>query len=314
MDVKLGYVFWHEDGEFSSILKQAKKWELDFVEICLDYPWPDTFSKDEMLAAKKMLADTGMDVGFHAPLGGILMFHPRKEIVNAAIKIHKKCLRFAARLNPLYYNFHVKTYPLELRIKGNKNIALQNCLNGLDDMIKVARKLDVRLVIENSTSTGYLVPFEELLPRKIDFNLDIGHWFAGKRGYERLEKLVNLLEERIVLLHLHDCKFQDEPIKDHLPLGQGDINFNRVFNTLKKGGIQMMALEIGSKETRLLKQNLSIARNLINQTRTRWQPENVNKHRPALQKVAKIEKSGRGEVPSARVEKSPLHPANPFFL
>ena len=129
-----------------------------------------------------------------------------------------------------------------------------------------SRELDVRLVIENSTSTGYLVPFEELLSRKIDFNLDIGHWFAGKSGYARLEELVSLLEERIALLHLHDCKFQDAPIKDHLPLGQGDIDFNRVFKILKKGGIQMMALEIESKEATLLKQNLSMARELIKPT------------------------------------------------
>ena len=262
--MKFGYVFWHEDGELSSILKQAKKWGLDFVEICLDYPWPDTFSGDEISTAKKMLADMRIDVAFHGPLGGILLFHPRKEMVTAAINIHKKCLKFATSLNPLYYNFHIKTHPLELRIKGNKKTALQNCLNGLDELIEVARRLDVRLIVENSTRTGYLVPFEELLSRRIDFNLDIGHWFAGKSGYARLEKLVSFLEERIALIHLHDCKFQDAPIKDHLPLGQGDIDFNRVFKTLKKGRIQMIALEIGSKKSRLLKRNLSMARKLIN--------------------------------------------------
>jgi len=38
IDMKYGYVFWHEDGELLLILKQAKEWGLDFVEICLDYP------------------------------------------------------------------------------------------------------------------------------------------------------------------------------------------------------------------------------------------------------------------------------------
>jgi len=262
--MKLGYVFWHEDGKFSSIFKNAKKWELDFAEICLDYPWPDTILEDEMTAAKKTLDDVGINVAFHGPLGGILMFHPREEMVNAAIKVHTKCLRFAASLNPLYYNFHIKTHPLELRIKGNEDTALRNCLSGLDELIELGRELDVRLVVENSTSTGYLVPFEELLPRKIEFNLDVGHWFAGKRGYDGLENLVNFLEERIVLFHLHDCKFKDSPIKSHLPLGQGNINFSRVFKILKKKEIRMIALEIGSQRAGLLKQNLSVARNLIN--------------------------------------------------
>jgi len=137
-NMKFGYVFWHEDGELLSILEQAKKWRLDFAEICLDYPWPDTFPGDEISTAKEMLADMRMHVAFHGPLGGILLFHPRKEMVNAAINIHKKCLKFAANLNPLYYNFHIKTYPLELRIKGNKKTALQNCLDGLDELIKLS--------------------------------------------------------------------------------------------------------------------------------------------------------------------------------
>jgi len=262
-DIKFGCVFWHEDGEIPSILKKAKKWELDFVEVCLDYPWPDQFSEDEISATKKALTEIEIDVAFHGPLGGVLLFHPRKEMVNAAVEIHKKCLKFVASLKPLYYNLHVKTHSLELRIKGNKGIALQNCINGLDELIELAQKLDIRLLVENSTTTGYLVPFQELLPRKIDFNLDVGHWFAGKRGYEKLEKLVNLLEGRIALLHLHDCKFQEVPIKDHIPLGEGDVNFNRVFKILKKRGIPMMALEIRSKEARLLNQNLSMAKNLM---------------------------------------------------
>lgn len=262
--MNFGCVFWYEDGKLSAIFKQAKKWGLDFAEICLDYPWPDKFSEDEIRAAKKTLADMRIDVAFHGPLGGILLFHPRKEMVKAAVKIHKRCLKFAASLNPLYYNFHIKTHPLELRIKGNESVASKNCLHGLDEIIELARELDVRLVVENSTSTGYLVRFEELLPRKIDFTLDVGHWFAGKRGYESLEELVNLLKGRIALLHMHDCKFQGALIKGHLPLGQGDINFNRVFKILKNGRIQMMALEIESKETTLLKQNLSIARKLTN--------------------------------------------------
>lgn len=261
--MKYGYVFWHEDGEISSVLNQAKKWELDFVEICLDYPWPDTLSEDEILATKRMLADKGMDVAFHGPLGGILLFHPRKEMVNAAIRIHRKCLNFAANLEPLYYNFHIKTYPLELRIKGNWNIALQNCLNGLDKLIEIARGLGIRLVVENSTSTGYLVPFEKLLPRRLDFNMDIGHWFAGKRGYEELEKLAGIIEGRIILLHLHDCRFRDDHIDDHLPLGQGDIDFSRAFRMLKKGVIQWMSLETHPTESKLVEENLSKARELI---------------------------------------------------
>jgi len=261
--MKYGVGFWHEDGEIPSILEQAGKLKLDFVEISLDYPWPDILSKNEISATRNKAADMRVDIAFHGPLGGILFFHPRKEMVDAAIKIHKTCLKTIADLNPLYYTFHVKTYPLELRIEGNKEIALQHCLNGLDELVETAHEMSIKLVVENSTSTEYLVPVEEIFSRKIDFNLDVGHWFAGKRGYEDLERLVNKIRGRIVLLHLHDSRFQNDLVKDHLPLGQGDIDFSRVFHILKNIEVKWINLEMHPIEPNLVTESLSKVRNLI---------------------------------------------------
>ena len=262
-DMKYGFGFWHEDGDVPSILKQARKWKLDFAEISLDYPWPDKLSENEVLTAKEVLADAEIDAAFHGPLGGILLFHPRKEMVDAAVMIHEKCLRFAAILDPLYYTFHIKTHLLELRIEESRNTALQNCLDGLDKLIEIARELSIRLVVENSTSTGYLIPVEEMVSRDLDFNLDIGHWFAGKRGYDELRELVSNIEGRIPLLHLHDSKFQDAPTKDHLSLGQGDIDFSRVFSVLRNAGVRWVSLEVHPTAPNLAIENLSRARKLV---------------------------------------------------
>jgi len=150
---------------------------------------------------------------------------------------------------------------MTLRIKG-KDVGLQRCLNGLDRPIESAHELDTQLVVENSSSTAYLVPIQDLLSREIDFNLDIGHWFKGGRGYDELNHLMKDIGHRVVLLHLHDTKYQATPVEDHLPLGQGDIDFARVFNLLKGSGIQWINLETMSSEQDVVPENLSKARKL----------------------------------------------------
>ena len=110
----------------------------------------------------------------------LFLFNPREEIVHASVEIHRKCLGFASRLNPLYYTFHIKADFMTLLIKA-KDIALQRCLNSLDNLVETSHKLNIRLVVENSSGTAYLVPIKELLGRDLDFNLDFGHWFKG--GY-----------------------------------------------------------------------------------------------------------------------------------
>ncbi len=172
--MRYGYCFWYEDGDISSIPSQVKELKLDFAEIALTYPWPDMVPRIEIQRTKKKLADLDVRFAFHAPLEGLFLFNPRNEIANAAIKIHKKCLKFSAKLEPFYYNFHIKADPTTLHIKS-KDIALRRCLNGLDEITKLARELNVKLIVENSSSTGYLVPVQELLERGIDLNLDVGH-------------------------------------------------------------------------------------------------------------------------------------------
>jgi sugar phosphate isomerase/epimerase len=259
--MEYGYCFWYEDGQISSIPSQVKKLGLDYGEVSLTYPWPDMVPRSEIPITKKELETLGVRFAFHGPLEGLFLFNPRKEIAKAATSIHVKCLEFAAQLDPLYYTFHIKADPMTLRIEG-KDIGLQRCLNGLDKLIESAHKLDIRLVVENSSNTAYLVPIQDLLSRELDFNLDIGHWFKGGRGYDRLSHLIKDVGDRVVLLHLHDTRYQDTPAEDHLPLGHGDIDFARVFNILKGSAIQWINLETISSEQDVVPESLSKAKKL----------------------------------------------------
>ena len=264
--VKFGYCFWYEDGRISSIPSKVKKLGLDYAEVSLTYPWPDMITQSEMPKTRHSLEGLGVRFAFHGPLEGLFLFNPREEIVRAAVEIHKKCLEFASRLNPLYYTFHIKADLMTLHIKA-KDLALERCLDSLDNLVEMSRELGIRLVVENSSSTAYLVPIEELLSRDLDFNLDVGHWFKGGRGYEELSILVRDLRERVVLLHLHDTRFRDAPAEDHLSLGQGDIDFDKVFNILRDSRIEWIDLETMPSKQDIVSENLCKARKLARMLR-----------------------------------------------
>ena len=77
----------------------------------MTYPWPDMIRRSEIPIMKRRLEKLGVRFAFHCPLEGLFLFNPRKEIANAAIDIHMKCLKFASELDALYYNFHIKLIP-----------------------------------------------------------------------------------------------------------------------------------------------------------------------------------------------------------
>jgi len=66
---------------------------------------------------------------------------------------------------------------MTLHIKA-KDLALERCLDSLDNLVEMSHELNIRLVVENSSSTTYRVPLEELLSRDLDFNLDVREFDA----------------------------------------------------------------------------------------------------------------------------------------
>ena len=72
----------------------------------------------------------------------------------------------------------------------------------------------------------------------VGITLDVGH--AVVSGYDPLS-FVHRLSERIVHVHLHD---NSGTVDEHLPLGQGSINYKRVIRALEQASYQgVVALE-----------------------------------------------------------------------
>lgn len=117
----------------------------------------------------------------------------------------------------------------------------------LEKLLSKATVCKVKLGIENPAYGS----MEKMLQAVNDFNsewlgitIDTGHLQAYPEVYgmeknvesinKILEKLVYIFQGVTVNMHVHDCRLEDG--KDHLPLREGDVDWNRFAKTVKETG------------------------------------------------------------------------------
>lgn len=114
-----------------------------------------------------------------------------------------------------------------------------------------ANDLGIILCLENMMPPeDWLFEPEEFKPilkdfKKMKLMLDTGHANVMTRENKSLE-FIRLFKKRIGHLHVHDNSGLED---DHLPLGCGNIDFDKIFSALKKTGYNdTMTLEVFTKD------------------------------------------------------------------
>lgn len=234
-------------------IEELHKLELDYFEFSLDYPLPDCMGKTDRAELKELLKEYGMKIAFHSPLD-ISVAHPRAELADASMAILKRCMVFSAEFLPLslYYNFHlhprVSTYTLEdvraeLKIKG-----LRRCKT----ITRMASEFGIVASVEND-----LVPFEwsELILEALSapdlyLTFDVGHAIMAELHRSTMQKgsyldyIARWIEKcgsKILVVHFHDCALTEK--QDHLSLGAGELDFDAVFDLLKRTNCKYIVIE-----------------------------------------------------------------------
>jgi sugar phosphate isomerase/epimerase len=253
MRILLGAPVWYGNRPFTSTIEELHKLELDYFEFSLDYPLPDCMGKTDRAELKELLKDYGMKIAFHSPLD-ISVAHPRAELADASMAILKRCMGFSAEFVPLslYYNFHlhprVSTYTLEdvraeMKIKG-----LRRCKT----ITRMASEFGILASVEND-----LVPFEwsELILEALSapdlyLTFDVGHAIMAelhrstmqKGGYlDYIARWIEKCGPKILVVHFHDCALTEK--QDHLSLGAGELDFDAVFDLLKRTNCKYIVIE-----------------------------------------------------------------------
>lgn len=285
MRTLLGAPVWYGNRPFPETLRKLHLLDLDYIEFSLDYPLPDSMTEAAREELQRVLEEFDMRIGFHSPLDTPVA-HPRDELAEAGLQILRRCMAFSATFHPraLYYNFHlpvkIPTYKLHDVRPQIQHKLLARC----DALTQIAAALGLTSCVENELTTCERSELlHDALSRfypRLQFTLDIGHaikaevYNAGPgeqpseaRFIEYLTRWIDRCGQKILVTHLHDCAYGDLTLQDHLSLGRGTLDLERVFELLKSTPCRYLLIETFWKSRRReemdyeeLKRNLELVR------------------------------------------------------
>lgn len=220
----------------------------DLLEISLDAPWPEGLSGPELREACEA---AGVSLGFHGPWRTQALAHPRPTLARAAATVAQACLDRALGAGAEYVVLHVDArdfanYPFPEVVRQGLEHA-ETALEGLAD-----RAGDHAQVIVENTSTPTGTPQElfdllEGLPR-VGFCYDPGH-AALAEAYDvpgassDPEEWIELLGDRLCLLHAMDVVWEEGQVIDHLVPGSGQADLAALMGATRKAGCQTVLIE-----------------------------------------------------------------------
>ncbi len=130
---------------------------------------------------------------------------------------------------------------------AHQDFWLSESLKAWEVLVKKTEKLKVPLLLENvwEHEPGlHRILFEKLPSTHFGFCFDVGHQHCFSSA--SMDQWLHALMEQTQELHLHD---NDGSHDLHLPIGQGNIDFQRLFDTMKSGGARpLLTVEPHTRE------------------------------------------------------------------
>lgn len=254
--MKFGRNVWYNNRPLEKIFEKTSNLGFDYIELSLDFPWPEGFTEKEIRLLENLKEEFGLELAFHGPWAGKQPAHPRDEISRASLEIYKKTLKFAEKFSPLYLNFHQYVEVATDKLEEIQKLILKKFFNSTKEILSFAK---FPVTIENMPNLWFGLPsqFKSLLEIE-NFNLclDVGHAAIVKCFQEKefkssrkekfeLKDWIENFKDKILVVHLHDCLIEEEkePI-DHIPIGEGSLNFEEISASIKKTNCKYILLEI----------------------------------------------------------------------
>ena len=261
MGIVLGAPVWYGNRPFKKTLEELYKRDLEYIEFSLDYPLPECMPKAEQAELKKLLEEFDLKIGFHSPIDTPVA-HPRDEIADVSLTVLRNCMAFSADFLPraLYYNFHLHSRVTTYKLEDVRQQIKQKSLGRCETLTQIASEFGIPACVENE-----LVPFDksdlihEALSRfypDLQFTFDIGHAIkaevsqakaktsGGEYQYQDyLKKWIDKCGQKILVVHVHDCARTGDAVRDHLSLGKGELDLDKVFKLLRSTTCNYLLVE-----------------------------------------------------------------------
>jgi len=226
----------------------ARKNEFDFLDLTLEPPAAHP-QRVKVTAIQRALKEYGLNLvghtAYYLPIAS-----PYESLRKAALKEMRVALQFFAALGAAKVTVHPDKSIVSAL--GQKRIWEKN-LESLADIVKLAEPLGLRILIENMDRTFNTVgQIQEALLRlpQVGFHLDMGHANLNVEK-NRTGEFLKTFADRLSHVHLSDNFGKSEDL--HLPLGTGNIEWEKLIPLLKNSGYNgTITLEVFSADRRYL--------------------------------------------------------------
>ena len=251
--------------------------QLDFVvekelnpEIYFNGEALDNYREADLLKINTALSQKGLSVTIHAPFMDLSPGGVDSKIKNATIERLNQTLDVAAFFQTRMIIFHPGYN--KWFFDGNVELWLESSLKTWEPLVVKAETIDVPLAIENifeeePSSLEKLI--SAIDSPYFNFCFDTGHFhlFSTVTMKEWFDSLGNYIKE----VHMHDnFKTSD----DHLPPGDGEIDFDLFFQLIKDYGVNPI-YTIEPHKVEYLERSLQICRKYITQISESALPQNL---------------------------------------
>ncbi len=234
--------------ELCAEIAWAKKNGFDYLDLTLEPPaaQPGKFKIGEV---KKSLQDHNLGIvghtAYYLPIAS-----PYDTLRRAALEEMHRALQVFAEIGAPTVTVHPdKSIPFSLSPKE----ILQKNLQSLEEILRLAEPLGLRILIENMDRTFNTVEqIQEALGRmsQLGFHLDVGHANLNVER-NRTGQFLQAFRERLFHVHFSDNFGKSEDL--HLPLGAGNIPWPKIIGLLKDSGYdRTITLEVFSADRRYL--------------------------------------------------------------
>ena len=241
------------------------------VELCSDplHSLPEVWKKspEEIL---RLVNRLGIKVtSIHVPVTKVPPNIPYDELRRISTQQTKNTINLASFFGASFVVQHVRLLKNSLDLRQHD--ILKELTPNLEEAAKYATTKEIKLALENvptsfvrmlGANAKELMNVVNLLPPEtIGICLDITHCVAS--GYSPLDALNTINIHRLISIHASD-NFSNQLIDQHLPIGSGDIPWEKLFDTLeslKFQGSVVIEVAEGEEEGKTLKDSLNYLQN-----------------------------------------------------
>lgn len=223
---------------FMDILKEIKEIHrlgFDYPEIGIEAPggMPEIIAenKEKILSLLKKFPSPAIGhTSWMIDLGT-----PYDDIRKAWVEEGKRDILAANELGIKLINFHGIYNLVFFEDHGMKRQLLDNYVTSLRELVKFAKGFGVDVMLENVPATSpSLREYKYVIDnvKGLNVHFDVAHAFISG-GMKSVRDFINTFKKEIVHVHFSDSLGCSD---DHLPVGKGRIEYEKVVKLLKKIG------------------------------------------------------------------------------